>query len=417
MISQLLQDNNCFTCPFSETKQVKPLTSCPLPVPFTLTDFPDWEVILLSSPSEIKVYARELNELNNFWLNECFLDLLQRERQGVIAGAMILRHQDGTTIIVSTQVFRFSAGNQIRQPGSVEGKVSFRRRLSNLFSFPILTLGQFMVSGRDGWSGQPETVSPNVTADLLHAAAEAVAKRMGFIPAILIKDLALLNSPIADAWRDKGYYQLPVDPSMQLPVRNWKSIEDYLIDISSKYRVRYRRARKMAEAVECRELDNLEVQRRADQLYQLYQNIKAEAAFDAISLSPNYFAELKERFPDTCRIYGYFHQGELIGFRSTLANGDVLHAHYLGFEQGLNRELHLYHNILFDLLKEAIDGGYQKLDYGRTALEIKSTIGAEPVHYFCSLRGRNALVRWVIRRFTPALFRATEWQQRRPFKG
>lgn len=417
MITQLLQDGPWSLCPFSQTVNDQfSLTSTNDAIRFPLAGFPEWKVTQLNSSKAIENYAEQLDGLNNFWLKERFLHFLIEEPQGVGAGALVLQHQDGTSIVVSMQLFRFSAGSQIRQEADEQTRIGFRQRISRLFSFPVLTLGQFMVSGRDGWSGTPASLNPTFVAELIHHAGEAVAARIGKIPAVLIKDLAALNTPLADAWQDQGYYQLPVDPSMQLSIRKWSNMDDYLMDINSKYRVRYRRARKMAEGVVCQELSNLEVTHYNDHLHQLYRNIKAEAAFDAISLSPNYFAELKERFTDECRIFGYFYRDQLIGFRTTLANGPTLHAHYLGFEQELNRELHLYHNILFDLLEEAIDGGYQKLDYGRTALEIKSTIGAEPVHYCCGLRGRTPFVRWIIRQFTPALFKASEWEQRRPLK-
>jgi len=382
---------------------------------FSIPGYPEWTALQLTYPKELTLHWP--NHKEDVWLSPQLLSYLMTESQGVSARALLLRHQDGRELALSLQVLRFEPGRQIRQEAE-SGRWGVKRWLSRVFNFRVLAIGQFMVSGLHGMHANQAGLMPEVLADLLHATAKSMARRIGGISALILKDLVKLDAPAAKELDHLGYYQLPVDPSMHLAIRsNWASFDDYLIDISSKYRVRYRRARKqLGEDINQRELNLMEVKGRSERMYQMYLGIKAEADFDAIDLSPNYFADMMELFPGRFRINAYFRAEELIGFRTTLDNGTILHAHYLGFDRQLNRQRHLYHNMLFDLLNDAIVGGYQDLDFGRTALEIKSSVGAEPHEYYCAICAANPMLNWIIPVFAPAAFQATKWKQRRPFK-
>jgi hypothetical protein len=116
------------------------------------------------------------------------------------------------------------------------------------------------------------------------------------------------------------------------------------------------------------------------------------------------------------QVHGYFNSaGALIGFTSTIRNGETMHAHFLGMEEEYKYSHHLYHNMLFDLLEEAIAGGFRKLDYARTASEIKSSVGAVPVDYACLLKVRSRLVHKLVPVFAPAIYASPEWVPRNPF--
>ena len=51
-------------------------------------------------------------------------------------------------------------------------------------------------------------------------------------------------------------------------------------------------------------------------------------------------------------------------------------AHFLGVDNSFNRDYQVYLNILYDLVETAINGKAKHIDFARTALEIKSSVGA-----------------------------------------
>ena len=91
-------------------------------------------------------------------------------------------------------------------------------------------------------------------------------------------------------------------------------------------------------------------------------------------------------------------------------------AHFLGYDPEYNRTMHLYHNMLYDLLEEAIVTGAVKLDLSRTAMEIKSSVGAVPHPMYLYLKVRNRFLNLFTARALRFLIPEAKWDQRNPFK-
>jgi hypothetical protein len=228
----------------------------------------------------------------------------------------------------------------------------------------------------------------------------------------MLKDIKLDEHP-----SKKTYYPLPVQPNMRLELRpHWHSFDDYLADMGSKYRVRAKRARKKGEELERRELLPDEVAARQAELFGLYRGVADQSDFNAVQLPEDYFTRWMNRFHSRIRMWGYFLEGELVGFYTAIYNDGELDAHFLGFQQQYNHSHQLYLNILYDLVHEGILAGVEKVVFCRTALEIKSSVGATPDTLHCWMHGRvawaNPLIP-VIARFIAPL---PEWEPRHPFK-
>ena len=62
---------------------------------------------------------------------------------------------------------------------------------------------------------------------------------------------------------------------------------------------------------------------------------------------------------------------------------------FVGLDYSENQEHRVYWNLLYKLVEEAISGGFEILDLGRTALQAKAELGAQPEHLHCFIRHRN----------------------------
>ena len=133
------------------------------------------------------------------------------------------------------------------------------------------------------------------------------------------------------------------------------------------------------------------------------------------SLSAPYFAEMKNTLKGRFNFIGYYHKGNLIGFKSSFILKDSVEAHFIGLNYDANKEFDTYQNILYDYVKEAIDTNSKYLFLGRTASEIKSTVGAQAHELKCYVRHRNPLSNRIIKPFIDYL-KPTEWVPRSPFK-
>jgi len=234
---------------------------------------------------------------------------------------------------------------------------------------------------------------------------------------LIIKDIPADKQSQIKTSIGKQYNEFSLQPNMILPIKeDWNSFEDYLGAMTSKSRMRAKRAFKLGNALERKELTIESIEAFLPQIDKLYKHIADKAGFNVVYLSGHYFKAFKEHFPERFRVFGYFLDNELVAFYTTFLNHHELEAHYLGFDEINNRKYQIYLNILFDLVKIGIDSQVEKINFARTALEIKSSVGAIPDELYFYGKHTNAIKNQM---FTPILsyFQPkVEWKPRSPFK-
>ena len=404
----------CLSSPSPVATQAASVALAPLP------GLPAWTWVRLQKVTQLEEGLPPPQRPDGYWLQADTLRFLARQEQGFSTEALLLRHADGRRVTLTLQTFTFSASGNVRAEARGErSSYDLRRRLLSPFTWRVAAIGQFLTSGPYACDGL-RALAAGEQAQLLAAVAEALCRRDRRLSAVVIKDICTADSPVCAGLRQQAYYALPVDPVMELALDpTWKDLDDYLAAVTSKYRVRYRRARAKLAGLRRAELPLDVLDRCAERMYDLYQETRTGADYNAASLSRDYFMNLARRqVQATGRtgITGYWDGETLVGFTTLIHNGPVAHAHYLGMQNSYKQSHHLYHNMLFDLLGAAIERRAAVLDYGRTALEIKSSLGAVPVDYCCLIRARNPLLNRLIPVFTPAVYSPNNWQPRSPFK-
>ena len=214
-----------------------------------------------------------------------------------------------------------------------------------------------------------------------------------------------------------GYTQFSVQPTMAVNLDpDWKTTEDYVSAMKSKYRVRMRSARKKAIDIQKRVLSVSEVNSYEADISRLYRYVSDQAGFNLFILKDNYFFHLKDQLGDKMKVTGYFLEGKMVGFYTSIQTHDALDAHFLGYDKEYNGSCQLYLNMLYDLVEEGIELGVSHVDMSRTALEIKSSVGAVPtdLHLYLKLSSK------ALSKYTPKLLDFLTpkegWKARNPFK-
>ena len=236
------------------------------------------------------------------------------------------------------------------------------------------------------------------------------------IRGVLIKDISPeLEGELVKI--DSDFTQFVVQPNMVSNVRpEWKGFDDVMSDFSSKYRVRAKAAWKKSEHLTIKELDENDIQEHNDSIMQLFKNVESGADFHMVSIHPRYFVDLKAALDDRFTVKGYFDNKKLIGFYSYIKGVKDNYASFIGLDYDYNSEYALYQNMLYHLLEDAIKDGANSIDLARTAMEIKSTMGAQPQTYNLLVKHLNGFTNSIVRRFIQNL-RPKEWTQRKPFKA
>ncbi len=214
------------------------------------------------------------------------------------------------------------------------------------------------------------------------------------------------------------YHSFEIQPNMILNVLpHWNSFDDYLEDLLSKYRVRAKRALKAAKEIVCHEVQEEELKSIQGQLYDLYRQTATHAEFNLIDLHPQYFYQLKKNLGEKFHVITYTLHGRLVAFYTIIEDHDIDEAHFLGIDEKLNKPHQIYLNILFDIVKNSIHRRQKQTRFSRTALEIKSSIGAKPHPLTCYIKHRNVMNNTFVPYVLEFLNNKQEWLPRHPFKS
>ena len=242
-------------------------------------------------------------------------------------------------------------------------------------------------------------------------------KLRGTISATLIKDFYSNHLPKEKILEENKFIEFTVEPNMivEIPEKTG-DLNDYIALFSKKYRNRAKSIFKSSQQITRKNLTVEEAATYNTQLFKLYEQVFAHAKFKLVKLAPDYFSEMKKNFPDVFFITGYFLESKLVAFDSGyFMPNDTIEAHCIGFDYELNKEYELYQNILYHFIELAIAHKKKHLNLGRTASEIKSTVGAKAHQLVCYIKPQNTVSKVVLNPFISFL-QPTEWVPRNPFK-
>lgn len=298
-------------------------------------------------------------------------------------------------------------------------KTTVRNFVFRNFASHVLFVGNNMLTGQHAFKLHPEADAKKATKALYQATdtLKTEFERAGkIIHIITYKDFDATQIAQFDSATFDSFYQFSTQPNMIFYVReNWKTEQDYVQALNKKYRDQYKRARKKESGIEKRRMSLAEIKANESQIYALYLHVAKNAPFNTFFLAQNHFSVFKEVFKEDFLFYGYYLQDQLIGFNTMIVNGDSLDTYFLGYDDSIQKEKMLYLNMLYDMISCAIHNQYREVVFSRTALEIKSSVGAVPIQTYGYIAHRNKL----INAYMPKLFNYLEpeiqWNPRNPF--
>ena len=129
----------------------------------------------------------------------------------------------------------------------------------------------------------------------------------------------------------------------------------------------------------------------------------------------SYLLQLKLNLKEEFELMAYYLNDDMVGFSTTVFWGDNCEAHAIGINYDLNSQYAIYQNILYDDVKTTIERKKSQLILGRTAMEMKSNIGAEPSEMCCYVRHSGPLLNRACKPIF-SYIKQTEWERRSPFK-
>ena len=299
-------------------------------------------------------------------------------------------------------------------------KTTVRNFLFRNFCSHVLFIGNNMLTGQNAFRFSDTIDSKEAIHQLYLASNEiknTLKKRKKKVHITTIKDFEPADCSLFQAAEFDSFYKFSTQPNMVFcSCEHWFSFDDYVNDLSKKYRDQYKRCRKKAEGIHKQKMSLNDIISHEETIYELYHHVAKNAPFNTFFLAQNHFSVLKEKLQDQFLFYGYFENGKLIGFNTLIKNGSQMDTYFLGYDENVQREKMLYLNMLYDMIAYSINKGFKEIVFARTALEIKSSIGAKPEEMFGFIQHSNPLINKKMEQLFCYLEPKKEWNERNPFK-
>jgi len=314
---------------------------------------------------------------DNLFLNSAFLKALEvAPPSGTQYRYGIVSHNQKVVGIVYFQVKKVNLYLSLRldayQPKNFTDRAwhTLKSFLAKRINQNILVNGNMTLTGNNGYEFH-DSIDDRLVFELVDDISKQLLCKLREerikVRAVLLKDYNFSDKPKDPQW---SFSEFQVQPNMILNIKeDWSTFDDYLSAMKSKYRIRVRRARKKSDDLEKR-----------------------------------------------VKLIGYFQKGKMVGFYTHIFNNSELDAHFLGYEPNCNRNCQLYLNMLYDLVDDAISLNAHNLILSRTAMEIKSSIGAEAHDMYLYMRTTNHLLNKGVSSALNYFKPKADWKPRSPFK-
>lgn len=366
-------------------------------------------------PEEWDYLARK-----NIFLSRSYLKILETAApENMSCRFIALFHQKE---LIGIAVSQFLDLSQI--PSFGERDHCLRTKIRNFvfkrFGSRVLIIGNNMLTGQNGIAFNKH-ISKKTALSVLKKATNTLEhyyQKQGKQPHLTIfKDFSASQIQHFELPEFSSFYRFSTQPNMIFDIRDsWHSFDDYLANLNKKYRDHFKRARKKASGLHKQKMSLEEIQKHQERIHELYMNVAQKAPFNTFYLGENHFEIFKKNLKDHFLFYGYFHNNELIGFNTLIKNGADIDTYFLGYDEKYQKETLLYLNMLYDMIGYSVNKKYKRIIFARTALEIKSSVGAKAVDMYGLIRHNNPFLNLFVAKtfhyFEPKL----EWQERNPFK-
>jgi len=236
------------------------------------------------------------------------------------------------------------------------------------------------------------------------------------IDIFIMKDFVSTSLSISNELISLGYYSFNVEPNMKLTIHeNWQNFDHYLTSLKTKFRVKAKKALKLSRNLLVKEITVENFDEQVKEMTELYKRVASKADFNLGAFNLATYKSLKEKLGDIYLLKSYWLDHKMVGFMSGMLNENKLDAHFVGIDYELNKSYAIYQRMLYDYIDIAITKKITTLNFGRTASEIKSSVGATPEHLTVYIRHKKSITNKFLKLFLLKI-QPTEFHQKFPFK-
>ena len=242
----------------------------------------------MGEDTEVQLYRKielvpeswdQLAPASNLFLQRTFLQVLENFPPLEMQFAYLIFFQNKTPIgIAIAQIQLFQANQNIQEAKDQDGLFGrignfVKDKVAENIRFHTLVCGNLLLTGPHGFYFGDLKISDQV--GFLYKGLNAVLPKLKSqgteVSAILIKEIGSAAKKLIGPEMGRYYQEFTMQPNMIFELDpNWRTFEDYVDSLSSKYRVRMKRAFKKAALIRKETLDAHAISKSKKRIHQLY---------------------------------------------------------------------------------------------------------------------------------------------------
>jgi len=286
-------------------------------------------------------------------------------------------------------------------------------------SMNMLVCGNVFAGGENGFM-QTEEISyaeaiHQMVTIILHIKKEIKTSKK--ITVMLFKEFWSNSFSESDLFTDFQFQGFQVDVNMILRMHpSWKTMEDYLFSMKTKFRTKAKGVFKKSNSLELRSLSYDQIVTYQERIKELFKNVVEKSQYTYGAIKPQAFGAFKKALGDAFSFRAAFYQDTMVGFSTSFFHKGIMEANYVGMDYQFNQDLAVYQRLLYDYVEQGISKEVTELQFGRTSELLKSSLGAEPTNMTLFARHKatipNIFMASMLRNVSPS-----EFELRKPFKS
>jgi hypothetical protein len=223
-------------------------------------------------------------------------------------------------------------------------------------TFPHFLVMRVLMVGCAVGEGQLASSEPWAVQSLEEALLTVA--RQGRASIIVFKDYPSRHREALNPLANGNYRRVPSMPAAKVDLP-YSDFDDYMQRRLGKvFRKNLRRKFRASEAIGRPEMTVLnDVSGIIDEVYPLYKQTLARAAFSFEELTPDFLARIGREMPDKARFFIWRLDGKVVAFNFCLLHGGILYDMDIGLDYTVALDLHLYFVTWRDVFNWAIKYG------------------------------------------------------------
>ncbi len=353
---------------------------------------------------------------NNLYLKYEYLKAVEESQDNLSFRYMVFYKEKKPVAIAYVQVLQVKWSDSIKDQDCHPLKVG--KNLLGDKSSKFLVCGNVFSSGENGFAHTSDLSVEEAYQALMNGLyrLRRSEKILGEVSSVIVKEFWEKSYDKLAIIKRFDYRDFEIEPNLVLKVKDkWESITGYLNDLTSKYKKKYKEVMKKSSTLVINELNAEEIINQKERIKFLFDAVHEKADFKFGHFDASGFYFMKKNLKKEFIFRAYYLDNLMVGFAAMFVNGSILDANYVGLDYDKNRDFGVYHRMLYDFVEVAIAKQCKELCYGRTASEIKSSIGATPVNMKIFMRHRNTLSNKLIKPLIK-LIQPSSFEMRNPFK-